>query len=252
MKTNSTRSKTTRKPQRPTALGSYLAITAGAGAASLLSANAAIIPYSGTPVTMSYTGTDIYLYWGPDAARTGTAVNTSGVRVTDYFNILYRSDNYVYSSKDESSLKLYFGVGTGTGALGYPSLLKLTSGDTIDQNINWFGDTYAMMNNDYTTAESPWATGQDGTQGIIPFYFSTGSSSYADKYYGWADFTYNNDALTRSLTLNNFAYNNTPNEAITTGAIPEPSTLLLLALGGAGLAAARLRRKAKQTTGTAA
>jgi hypothetical protein len=65
----------------------------------------------------------------------------------------------------------------------------------------------------------------------------------SSKYYGWADITFN--AASGSIVLNNFAYNNTPNASITPGAVPEPTTILLLALGGTATLLARRRRKAK-------
>jgi hypothetical protein len=59
------------------------------------------------------------------------------------------------------------------------------------------------------------------------------------EYYGWANVTVNSDY---SITLNGFAYNNTPNQGIVVEPVPEPSSLLLLTLGAAGIAAYRRKR----------
>ena len=69
MKNNlTTTSKTARKGPRSTPLGSYLSITAGAGAASLLSANGAVVYYNGAAKTASV---GQILYWSPLGMTTG-------------------------------------------------------------------------------------------------------------------------------------------------------------------------------------
>ncbi len=67
----------------------------------------------------------------------------------------------------------------------------------------------------------------------------------SDIYYGWiqvAVANYNNGNITG--TLIDWAYNNTPGEAIQAGAIPEPSTFALIGaglLGGAAILRRRIR-----------
>jgi hypothetical protein len=69
-------------------------------------------------------------------------------------------------------------------------------------------------------------------------------------YYGWISVSAQTDAI---ATVNGWAFNNTPNSCIGAGqtsgtcadaTAPEPSSLALFALGAAGLAAVRARRKA--------
>lgn len=67
-------------------------------------------------------------------------------------------------------------------------------------------------------------------------------------HYGWATLTLNipGDFYdTASLTIDGWAYNDTPGEAIDVGAVPEPSavSLGLLALGAAGVAAYKRSRR---------
>lgn len=59
------------------------------------------------------------------------------------------------------------------------------------------------------------------------------------EYFGWANITVN---ANYSVTLNGFAYNNTPNQGVIIEPVPEPSSLLLLTLGAAGIAAYRRKR----------
>jgi hypothetical protein len=61
-----------------------------------------------------------------------------------------------------------------------------------------------------------------------------------DTYYGWADIIVNPDY---TITLNAFGYDDTPGESEIAGPVPEPSSIELLALGAAGIAAYRRRRK---------
>lgn len=90
--------------------------------------------------------------------------------------------------------------------------------------------------------EGPWAPPtQTGTLG---FAFS---DAFSATYYGWARVTVDFDLLagTGTATLIEWAYQNQAGTPIQTdgAATPEPSTLSLLALGAAGLAVLRARRK---------
>lgn len=236
MKNSPARLKAKRKPQISSALGSYLAITAGAAAVSLPNANAEIITYNGAAVTNSTFGDT--LWWDTASMTAGIYRNQS---VTDRFQLQNVRLNYAYTFKNDSTINTYFGVTSSYGT----SLNKLAEGETIDSSTYFSGNTWNYIK----SPVSPWATGIDGTTGYVPFMFSNKSDT-SSKYYGWADITFN--GASGSIVLNNFAYENTPNVAITTGAVPEPSTLLLLALGGSTALLARRRRKAKQTTETAA
>jgi hypothetical protein len=81
-------------------------------------------------------------------------------------------------------------------------------------------------------------------EAYLGFYFTEADGLHA----GWADLTTagSADGNSRSLTLNSYAYNNVANQSILAGqtvATPEPTSISLIAMGAAGLAELRRRRR---------
>jgi hypothetical protein len=82
-----------------------------------------------------------------------------------------------------------------------------------------------------------------GTPGYLGFEFTSGLDD--SLHYGWVQFeTTSGDPNAPTGTVIDFAYDDSPNTPIVAGAIPEPTSLSLLAAGAAGLAMYRGRRRA--------
>jgi hypothetical protein len=146
----------------------------------------------------------------------------------------------VSATPDGSALKLSLQNGEAiSDATNYP--LPLAQGTIVGPNPS---------NGSYTSAGGAIFNGGGGvgyflpgTPGYIGFEFTSGLDS--SLHYGWAQFeTTSGDTTSPTGTVIDFAYDNSPNTPIAAGAVPEPTSLSLLAAGAAGLAMYRGRRRA--------
>jgi hypothetical protein len=83
----------------------------------------------------------------------------------------------------------------------------------------------------------------NGGSAYLGFYFTVSSAIDA----GWANISTTATGTASSFTVTDYAYETVGNASITAGQLtetPEPSTMALIALGGAGLIALRRRRAA--------
>ena len=156
----------------------------------------------------------------------------SGAAGYNYIDIDGVANNF---NLDVTATRVTLGLIGGSGALnpsanGY--IIPWTSGSTIGPSSG-SAPTYkrwlATSSFDNFPATDP-----------MGFKFVSGGSTY----FGYMDIEITQVGSTiTGGTISDIYYNATPSTAITVGPVPEPSSLALLAVGAAGMAARRLRRE---------
>lgn len=230
MKTNTTKLKFDRR------LGTYLTLGVGAGVLGSQSSNAAIVYWDVTPLTVSSGGRPVANPLTGDFVD-GFLDDGMGNPVTPTVGLNFYGANYIYSVTE------WTGDPATTAKIAYGAndrMLRFLTNETIGASSAFKANWSTMDNVGWTTAESAWATGLDGTSGYVGFSFDNAGTVN----YGWLAVTYNDASQT--LVVGDFAYENSGGSILAgdIGAIPEPSSLGLLALGASGLLARRRRQAA--------
>jgi hypothetical protein len=211
-------------------LGTYLTLGVGAGMIGSQSSDAAIVYWDITPMTVT---TGMRPFVNP---LTGDHANDSAPNTTPTIGLNFKSGNYIYSITELSDDPVPPSIAFGDNDRMFRFLTNDTIGVSSAFKTNW---SY-MDRPGWTTAESDWATGVDGTSGYVGFSFDNAGTVN----YGWLAVTYN--AAAQTLVVGDFAYENSGASILAgdIGVIPEPSSLGLLALGASGLLARRRRQAA--------
>ncbi len=220
MKTSKPASNLLKPPGLPVAKTAF-GVTA-AGLAVLAGAEASILYTSTGPsgVTIDI-NQEIYF----DLEQTGPGPHYSATPFSEWdFNLYFSSNN--------ASKPVVGEINTDRKTAVLPSLAyvdKLDAGSTIGSSSTWYY-TDKLADN----GNGPWAGG--AASKYVGLNIRTGN----DTNYGWAELSYDAGG---TMTLHGFAYETTANTSIEAGAVPEPSTVALLALGlGAGALALRRRQ----------
>jgi hypothetical protein len=204
-----------------------LAKYALAGSAILgvpMAANAGAIQYSGLlnqPITDGNTFTVFLPIGGSSASFTIAASSSPGVQS---ITVTGTNTNFVDDASNNP--------------------LALNFGDLITTaNATGPGGTLASVDpaQPFKTYTGNWPFGG------APAYLGLDFTSSGDVYTGWAQISASSGggSTLESATLVDYAYQTTPDVSIPAGAgAPEPSSIALFALGAAGIAVLRRRRKA--------
>jgi hypothetical protein len=232
-------------------LGRYLSVVGGTAAAFTAGhATAAVLYTDVNPdLTTAFNGNEadslsLYIDFDGQSAATGAYGNggSNGFAGADYFTnyafgdgekpefqfdtdnsnfatgqIAKTGANYNYVNK--------FGFNKQVGPSYSQPPINVTDG-TLWANNGW------LENN---VDDAPWSGGGAGFVGVR-FAADDSGQNYN---YGWAQIRYDDNANT--MTLLDFAYETELNTAITT-TVPEPHSLMLVALGASGLSLLRRRQ----------
>ena len=207
-------------------LGTYLTLGVGAGVLGSQSSHAAIVYWDVTPITVT---APVQVWLDPLTGASGTGGFTPG---TPIFGLRFLSSNYIYSLTDPNNAAI-----TAIAHTPGDVMSRFAGGDEVGPTLTFKANWSYMDRVGWTTSDSPWATGADGTSGFIGFRFDNAGTPY----YGWIEVTYND--ASQSLAWGDFAYEDS-GAGILAGAVPEPSSLALLVLGASGVIARRRRQAA--------
>jgi len=146
-------------------------------------------------------------------------------------NVDYRSDNASWRG----------GNGWGTGGTLLAGAVALDVGDNVYvPGAQWGHESSHEHSSTYGNMASNMANSDGGS-------FLNTSGKYlgvkfmigANTNYGWIQVDVSGTTFPTNAVIKGYAYEDTPNGQIVTGAVPEAGSLALLALGAAGLAAWR-------------
>lgn len=224
-------------------LNTYLAAGVGVSATLSTQAEAAIVYFDVNPDQTF--GIDNTLNFGGINLGTGTyALNdTSGTSFgLDFLNS--------YGDGLFAELRPLGNVQWGY-TVSYVERLALNDNITEASATTWGAVPGAYLFGSYVSTYGNWGFGPNETKtGFAPLRIDAGGGNYN---YGWVEVSVVSGdtssppyAGTANVTVTSFAFNTNFNEAIQAGAVPEPSTVACLLLGGSAFAFSRRRRPAGQ------
>lgn len=142
---------------------------------------------------------------------------------------------------------------TGTVQWGFvgSNVERLTGTEVISGSSpwSWGSAPSAVLLGGYVGADGEWGFSgpNESNTGFAALRIDAGGGNF---YYGWAEITaevgnsFSPPYLgTADITVTGFAFNTIVNEGIEAGAVPEPSSVACLLLGGSAFALSRRRRR---------
>lgn len=171
--------------------------------------------------------------------------NLSGAS-SDDITITAEPNTIPYSSDASNDVDALVNAGAGLVYDGpttdpFSNVAALSFGSLIGTGDN-FGSGGKLVAYDTVNSDVDGDWSATGASNYLGFYF-TGPDGIQ---YGWADISTTATATTSSFEILSYAYETNPGMSISAGQtseLPEPSSLVMLALGGAGLIALRRRKR---------
>ena len=231
------------------------AVAGAAGAAIAGEAEAVGITYVPTTGVVAAQGIPGFSFTAPLTVTSGTlrpptSVGVNGWDIDGNGQADFNLENYRSSAQFSGYLVPLLPFSTNPNGLlagantGKQNLLNLASAANIGPlAANWNNGKQWMTFAGLANQQSLFTTNQPGYFG---FRFAFGNNAN-DYYYGWASVTIDILGGGYGFKISEAFYQSTPNTGINAGAVPvavpEPSSMALLATGAAGVTAWRARRK---------
>jgi len=195
---------------------------------------AEILHFNTSPVTAAFSNGDNYqVGWDVDDDGEADSFLSVGFDSVSGAIEIAASNSQIYIGTDGDDAFERFAVSESVGrSVGN----WLTGGGTGSGNLISFNTTYGTGYHLDSAASENLLEG-DNYIGFR-FYDFEDSENY---FYGWANL--NLDLTTGTVTITEWAYEDTADTVIHVADVPEPSSLALLAMGAGGLFAYRARRK---------
>jgi hypothetical protein len=197
-----------------------------------LAAGAVLIGAAGANAAVHHTDLGAGVVLNTDGATIDIDFDGGGTEFTIAFGTSYRRVNVAYRTANAS-----WRGGNGYGTTG---AIALNNGDNVDSGAQWGHSNLTGTNSFGNMAYTSYNLGYGSFAGTSDKYLGVRFTISGNTHYGWiqvqvpADVTY--------ATITGYAYEDVADAQITAGAIPEPGSLALLAIGAAGLAAWRKKR----------
>jgi hypothetical protein len=181
---------------------------------------------------------------GPPSEPPSAVLDLNGDAVND---IIFSAGLWLSSEPDIPDFEITYVSMPGANRVvgGDVAVMFLTNGHFIASGLSpplqWLEDTDIEMHRGVYDFTNPVPCNIDffGAEGLMGIEFEISGNTH----YGWLRLTLHPD--TGAAILRDYAYESEPGVGIIAGAIPEPSTILLLSLGALGI----LWRKSRMDRG---
>jgi len=204
-----------------------------------LAAGTVLLGAAGVNATVHHTDLGAGVVLDADGETLDIDFDGGGSEFTIFFGTVSYRVNVDFGSANASWRG---GNGFGTGGTAAAGAVALDFGNNVNSGAQWGHESIHETTSTYGNMafDTSWGTGTGGSfLGTSGKYLGVRFDISGNTHYGWIQVNVPGGTFPTSATITGYAYEDIADKQITAGAIPEPGSLALLALGAAGLAAWR-------------